>query len=194
MDTLHGEVRVDPYFWIRDDRRTAPGVIGYLEAENRYTDASMRHTEGLQKQLYQEMVGRIKETDLSVPELIDGAWYYTRTVKGQQYPIFCRRRGSLKAPEEMLLDENALAGKRPYSRVGVRQVSPDGNILAYTWDTTGGEWYTLLAEGSPHRAAAARPDRQRELRGGMGRRQSDSLLRPRRCGASGLSHPAAPAW
>jgi oligopeptidase B len=143
VDTLHGEVRVDPYFWIRDDRRASPEVISYLEAENRYTDASMRHTEGLQKQLYQEMVGRIKETDLSVPELIDGSWYYTRTVKGQQYPIFCRRRGSLKAREEVLLDENALAGKRSYSHVGVRQVSPDGNILAYTWDTTGGEWYTL---------------------------------------------------
>jgi oligopeptidase B len=90
------------------------------------------------------MVGRIKETDLSVPEYIDGAWYYTRTVKGQQYPIFCRRRGSLKAPEQVLLDENALAGSRSYSRVGLRRVSPDGNILAYTWDTTGGEWYTLM--------------------------------------------------
>src|SRR5215203_158860 len=102
VDTLHGEVRIDPYFWIRDDRRAEPKVIGYLEAENRYTEASMRHTEGLQKQLYQEMVARIKETDLSVPELIDGSWYYTRTVKGQQYPIFCRRRGSLKAREEIL--------------------------------------------------------------------------------------------
>jgi len=144
MDTLHGEVRVDPYFWIRDDRRTAPAVISYLEAENQYTKSTMRHTDALQKKLYQEMVGRIKETDLSVPEFVDGAWYYTRTVKGQQYPIFCRRRGSLKAPEQVLLDENVLAGKRPYSRVGVRQVSPDGNILAYTWDTTGGEWFTLM--------------------------------------------------
>ena len=144
MDTLHGEVRVDPYFWIRDDRRTAPAVISYLEAENQYTQAALRHTDALQKKLYQEMVGRIKETDLSVPEFVDGAWYYTRTVKGQQYPIFCRRRGSLKAPEQVLLDENVLAGKRPYPRVGVRQVSPDGNILAYTWDTTGGEWFTLM--------------------------------------------------
>ena len=157
VDTLHGEVRVDPYFWIRDDRRAAPAVIGYLEAENRFTDGSMRHTEALQKQLYEEMVGRIKETDLSVPELIDGSWYYTRTVKGQQYPIFCRRRGSLKAPEEVLLDENVLAGTRPYSRVGVRQVSPDGNILAYTWDTTGGEWYTLLLKDL--RTGRVLPDR-----------------------------------
>ncbi len=144
VDTLHGEVRVDPYFWLRDDRRSSPHVIKYLEAENRYTDARMRHTAALQQKLYQEMVGRIKETDLSVPEFVDGAWYYTRTVKGQQYPIFCRRRGRLKAPEQVLLDENAVAGKRAYSRVGVRQVSPDGNILAYTWDTTGGEWYTLM--------------------------------------------------
>lgn len=143
VDTLHGEVRVDPYFWLRDDRRTAPEVISYLQAENRYAEAGMGHTEALQKKLYEEMVGRIKQTDLSVPELVDGFWYYTRTVKGQQYPIFCRRRGSLKAPEQVLLDENALAGPRPYSRVGLRQVSPDGNILAYSWDTTGGEWYTL---------------------------------------------------
>jgi oligopeptidase B len=144
VDTLHGEVRVDPYFWLRDDRRAAPEVLSYLEAENRYTDAHMRHTDRLQQKLYQEMVGRIKETDLSVPEYVNGFWYYTRTVKGQQYLIFCRKRGTLKAPEEVLLDENAVAGKRPYSRVGVRQVSPDGNILAYTWDTTGGEWYTLM--------------------------------------------------
>ncbi len=144
VDTLHGEVRIDPYSWLRDDRRSAREVIDYLQAENRYAEAQMRHTEGLQKKLYEEMVGRIKETDLSVPEFVDGFWYYTRTVKGQQYPIFCRRLGSLKAPEQVLLDENALAGKRPYSRVGLRQVSPDGNILAYTWDTTGGEWYTLM--------------------------------------------------
>ncbi len=144
IDTLHGEIRVDPYYWLRDDTRSAPEVIDYLEAENRYTDSSMRHTVALQKTLYREMVGRIKETDLSVPEYVDGAWYYTRTVKGQQYSIFCRRPGSLKAPEQVLLDENALAGSRRYSRVGLRQVSPDGNILAYTWDTTGGEWYTLM--------------------------------------------------
>src|SRR5687768_8414596 len=70
VDTLLGEVRVDPYFWLRDDSRSAAPVIGYLEAENRYTDSRMRHTEGLQKKLYQEMVGRIKETDLSVPEYV----------------------------------------------------------------------------------------------------------------------------
>jgi oligopeptidase B len=144
VDTLLGQERVDPYFWLRDDTRSAPEVIGHLEAENRYTAAVMHHTEPLRRRLFTEMVGRMKETDLSVPELIDGAWYYTRTVKGKQYPMFCRRRGSLKAPEEVLLDENQVAGKRAYSRVGLRRVSPDGNLLAYTWDTTGGEWYTLI--------------------------------------------------
>jgi oligopeptidase B len=143
VDTLHGEVRTDSYFWLRDDRRSSPGVISYLEEENRYTEAAMRHTEPLQRKIYQEMVGRIKETDLSVPELMNGAWYYTRTVKGKQYEIFCRRVGKLQAPEQVLLDENLVAGKRAYSRVGVRAVSPDGTLLAYTWDTTGGEWYTL---------------------------------------------------
>jgi oligopeptidase B len=81
VDTVLGHVRVDPYFWLRDDHRAAPDVIGYLEAENRYTEATMRHTETLQRRLYAEMIGRIKETDLSVPEWIAGAWYYTRTVR-----------------------------------------------------------------------------------------------------------------
>ncbi len=144
VDTLLGQERVDPYFWLRDDARSAPEVIGHLQAENRYTGAAMRHTRPLQKRLFAEMVSRLKETDLSVPEYVDGAWYYARTVKGKQYPIFCRRRGSLKAAEEVLLDGNELAGKRAYSRVGMRRVSPDGNLLAYTWDTTGGEWYTLF--------------------------------------------------
>ncbi len=156
-DTVLGHVRVDPYYWLRDDHRAAPDVIGYLEAENRYADATMRHTEPLQRKLYAEMIGRIKETDLTVPEWIAGAWYYTRTVKGKQYGIFCRRRGSLKAPEEVLLDENALAGDRKHSAVGLLKVSPDGNLLAYTWDTTGGEWYTLFVKDL--RTGRVLPDR-----------------------------------
>ena len=87
--TIHGETRIDEYHWLR--HRDNPEVIGYLEAENRYTRDVMRHTEGLQERLYQEMRARIKETDLSVPERIDGWLYYTRTEAGGQYPIFCRR-------------------------------------------------------------------------------------------------------
>jgi oligopeptidase B len=142
VDTVHGEIRVDDYFWLRD--RGDPEVVAYLEAENRYTDAAMRHTEDLQERLYQEMRGRIKETDLSVPEPLDDYFYYTRTEAGGQYPIVCRRRGSLEAPEEILLDQNGLAAGHPYFRVGVSQVSPDHRLLAYSVDTTGAEEFTLF--------------------------------------------------
>ena len=118
-------------------------MIAYLEAENRYTGAVMRHTEALQEQLYQEMRGRIKETDLSVPERVDDYFYYTRTEAGGQYPIFCRRHGSLEAPEEVLLDQNPLAADHAYFKIGVREVSPDHRLLAYSVDTSGAEDFTL---------------------------------------------------
>jgi len=102
-----------------------------------------RRTGTLQELLFKEMVGHIKETDASVPERIGQYYYYTRTIKGQQYPVFCRKRGSLTAAEEILLDENLLARGHGYSRVALRQVSPDGNLLAYTQDTTGSEWYSV---------------------------------------------------
>ena len=90
VETVHGETRVDDYFWLRD--RGNPEVIAYLEAENQYTGSAMRHTEALQERLYQEMRGPDKETDLSVPERVDDYLYYTRTEAGGQYPIFCRKR------------------------------------------------------------------------------------------------------
>jgi oligopeptidase B len=139
--TLHGETRIDDYFWLRD--RSNPEVIAYLDAENVYTGAVMRHTEALQEQLYQEMRGRIKETDLSVPERVDDYFYYTRTEAGGQYPIFCRRHGSLEAPEEILLDQNPLAADHAYFKLGVREVSPDHRLLAYSVDTSGAEDFTL---------------------------------------------------
>jgi oligopeptidase B len=138
---LHGETRVDDYFWLRD--RNDPEVIAYLEAENRYTGAVMKHTEALQEQLYQEMRGRIKETDLSVPERVDDYFYYTRTEAGGQYPIFCRKHGSLEAPEEVLLDQNPLAAEHAYFKIGIREVSPDHRLLAYSVDTSGSEEFTL---------------------------------------------------
>jgi oligopeptidase B len=141
VHTLHGETRIDDYFWLRD--RSDPEVIAYLEAENRYTGAVMGHTEALQEQLYQEMRGRIKETDLSVPERVDDYFYYTRTEAGGQYPIFCRRRGSLDAPEEVLLDQNPLAAHHAYFKIGVSEVSPDHRHLAYSVDTSGAEEFTL---------------------------------------------------
>jgi oligopeptidase B len=138
---IHGETRIDDYFWLRN--RHDPEVIAYLEAENRYTDAIMRQTEGLQEELYQEMRSRIKETDLSVPEALDGYFYYTRTEAGGQYPILCRRRGSLEAAEEILLDQNPLAAEHPYFRLGASEVSPDHRLLAYSVDTSGAEEFTL---------------------------------------------------
>jgi oligopeptidase B len=142
IQTVHGETRIDDYFWLRD--RGDPEVNAYLEAENQYTRAMMRHAEPLQERLYQEMRSRIKETDLSVPEPLDEYFYYTRTEAGGQYPIFCRRKGGLDAPEEILLNQNPLAAGHPYFRVGVTEVSPDHRLLAYSADISGGEEYTLF--------------------------------------------------
>jgi oligopeptidase B len=145
-DTVNGDVLTDEYAWMRDDRRQRPEVLAHLRAENAYTDSMLAHTRPLQQQLFREMVGHIKETDRSVPEFDNGYFYYDRTLKGRQYPIFCRRRGGMSAPEEVLLDENALARGHAYSRVALRQVSPDGHLLAYTQDTTGSEWYTVYVK------------------------------------------------
>ena len=118
-------------------------MIAYLEAENSHTKTIMCHTQKLQEQLYQEMRGRIKETDLSVPERMDDYFYYTRTEAGGQYPILCRKRGSLTAPEEILLDQNPLAAEHTYFRIGASEVSPDHRLLAYSVDTSGGEEFAL---------------------------------------------------
>src|ERR1700687_4463168 len=104
--TVHGDTRVDRYFWLRD--RKDPDTIAYLEAENQYTSAQMKDTESLQERLYAEMLGRIKQTDLSVPLKRDDYFYYTRTEEGKQYAIQCRKQGSVESVEEILLDGNIL--------------------------------------------------------------------------------------
>jgi oligopeptidase B len=144
VDTLHGEVRVDDYFWLRE--KTNPEVTAYLEAENAYTTQQMKHTEALQDKLYQEMLGRIKETDLSVPVFDTGWWYYSRTEQGKNYPIFCRKRGSLSAPEEVYLDQNALAEGKKFHALGGVDVSPDGETLLYLEDLTAFREYTLYVK------------------------------------------------
>ncbi len=141
MQTLHDETLKDDYFWLRE--RENPKVRAFLEAENAYTDAFMKPTETFQKALYEEMLGRIQETDLSVPYRDGGWYYYLRTEKGKQYPIYCRRKGSLEAPEEIYLDVNDLAKGEKFMAVAVREVSDDGNLLAYTTDNTGFRDYTL---------------------------------------------------
>ncbi|MCR4339944.1 MAG: S9 family peptidase [Gemmatimonadaceae bacterium] len=144
VDTLHGNVLTDNYFWLR--RRENPEVIAYLQAENAYTDTMMAATRDLQERIYQEMLGRIKQTDLSVPVRRGPYFYYTRTVEGKQYPIYARKRGSLEAPEEIYLDQNVLAEGKTYLRLGVTTVSPDHRFLAFTVDTTGSEHFTLLVK------------------------------------------------
>jgi oligopeptidase B len=139
--TLHGHTRTDNYFWLRE--RENPAVLAYLEAENAYTQAVMAHTQPRQEQLYQEMVGRIQETDSTVPVRHGQNYYYKRTEAGQQYAIHCRKVGSLDAPEEILVDENALAAGQPYFQMGIYELSPDQSILAYSTDTSGGERYTI---------------------------------------------------
>jgi oligopeptidase B len=141
VDTLHGDVRVDDYHWLRE--RNDPDVIAYLEAENRYTDTVMAHTRALQDRLYDEILGRIQQTDLSVPDRIGPYYYYSRTEEGKQYPIHARKRGSLDAPEEIMLDLNRMAEGHGYYRTGTLQVSPDHRLLAFTEDTTGAEYFTL---------------------------------------------------
>jgi oligopeptidase B len=140
MQTLHDETLKDDYFWMRE--KDNPKVRAFLDAENAYTGAFMKPTEAFQKALYDEMLGRIKETDLSVPYRDGGWFYYSRTQKGEQYPIYCRKK-SLEAPEDVYLDVNALAKGEKFMSVAVRDVSDDGNLLAYTTDNTGFRDYTL---------------------------------------------------
>ena len=110
--TVHGHTRTDDYHWLRD--RNDPKVIEYLQAENQYTQALMAHTKPLQERLFEEMKGRIKETDLTVPVKIDDYYYYTRTFEGKQYRVHCCKRGILDSNEEVLLDQNELAQGHDY--------------------------------------------------------------------------------
>ncbi len=141
MTTVLNDTRVDNYFWLRD--RKDPDTFEYLTAENRYTEAMMKGTAALQSKLYAEMLGRIKQTDLSVPVPRDEYFYYARTEEGKQYAIHCRKRGTLDAPEEILADENAMAEGKKYFRIGNFSVSPNHQLLAYSVDFDGDEEYTI---------------------------------------------------
>jgi len=140
-DTVHGEERSDEYYWLRD--RKSPEVRAYLDAENAFADAWMKDTAPVQKSLYDEILGRIQETDLSVPFRRGDYFYYSRTEEGKQYAIHCRKHLSLDAPEEVLLDLNELAKGERFMARGDWDVSDDGKILAYALDNTGFREYTL---------------------------------------------------
>ena len=138
---IHGDRRVDHYAWLR--QKENPEVIAYLEAENAYTDAVLKDTESFQEKLYQEMLGRIQQTDLTVPYRLRGFLYFTRTVEGKQYPYHYRRRDAEGSPEELLLDMNQLAEGHPFLGLGDFEVSDDNSLLAYSTDITGFRQYTL---------------------------------------------------
>ncbi len=138
---IHGHTRHDDYFWLRE--KSNPAVMEHLKAETAYTEAVMKPTQALQTTLYDEILSHIKQTDLSVPYRKGAYFYYSRTEEGKQYPIYARKRGSLDAPEEIVLDLNVLARGHSYFGLGAYKVSDDGHLLAYSTDTTGYRQYTL---------------------------------------------------
>ncbi len=154
----HGAQRQDPYYWLRDDARTNPEVIGYLQAENAYADALLAASKPVQDTLYEEIVGRIKQDDASVPLRERGYWYYARFETGKDYPIHARRKdgpgvdaaaillanaaGDFSG-EQILLDVNALAAGKDYYSVGSFEVSQDNRILAYAEDSSGRRQHTI---------------------------------------------------
>ncbi|MCC7134063.1 MAG: S9 family peptidase [Gemmatimonadales bacterium] len=152
---LHGERLADDYAWLRD--RESPEVRQYLEAENRYAEGVLAPLGGLETRLYDEMLGRIKQTDLSVPYRDGEYWYYTRTEEGRQYGIHCRKLETLDAPEEILLDLNEMAVGQTFMAVAVFAVSPDGRYLAYSTDVTGFREYTLHVKDLATGAAVIEP-------------------------------------
>jgi oligopeptidase B len=139
--TIHGDTRVDNYYWLNE--RDNPEVVAYLEAENAYTKAVMKPTDALQEKLYAEIVGRIKQADLSVPYRSEGYYYYTRFEEGKDYPVYCRKKGSLEGAEEILLDVNIMAQGHNYYSVTGLAVSRDNALLAFGVDTVSRRKYTL---------------------------------------------------
>ncbi|PZP64364.1 MAG: oligopeptidase B [Pseudoxanthomonas spadix] len=159
-----GAQRQDEYYWLRDDKRANPQMLDYLKAENAYADAVLAPLKPLQGTLYKEIVARIKQDDASVPYRERGYWYYTRFETGKDYPVHARRKGSMEAPEEVMLDVNALAEGKGYYSVGTWDVSQDNRLLAYADDAVGRRQYTIrfkdLSTGQvlPDEITGAAPD------------------------------------
>ncbi|WP_246124713.1 S9 family peptidase [Algibacter pacificus] len=138
---IHNDIRIDNYYWLNN--RENPEVIDYLNAENAYTKAMMKHTEGFQKDLFEEMKGRIKEDDSSLPYKLNGYWYITRYETGKDYPIYLRKKGSLDAEEEILFDCNEMAKDQSYFSLGGISISPNNKMAAFSTDTVSRRQYTL---------------------------------------------------
>jgi oligopeptidase B len=141
---IHGYEIVDNYAWLRDrNEKKDPEIIKYLEAENAYTEYHMGKYKPLVDRLYNEMLGRIKQTDMSVPYRLGNYWYFTKTEEGKQYPIFYRSKSKDLSEAELLLDQNELAKGFNYFAISIFEPSDDGNLLAFATDTTGYRQYTL---------------------------------------------------
>ncbi len=138
---IHGDIRQDPYYWLND--RDNPEVIAYLQEENAYLDTIMAHTKPFQEKLFNEITGRIKQTDMSVPFKENGYFYITRYDEGQEYPVHSRRKGTMEAGEEIMLDVNILAKGYDYYAIGGMSVSPDNRFLVYGEDTLSRRIYML---------------------------------------------------
>jgi len=139
--TIHGDTRIDNYYWLNE--REDPEVIAYLEAENEYKDKMLEHTKEFQEKLFEEMKGRIKEEDQSVPYKDNGYFYMTRYEEGQEYPIYSRKKETLEAPEEVMLNVNEMAEPYDFYNVAGLSVSPDNKLLAFGVDTLSRRIYTL---------------------------------------------------
>lgn len=137
----NGDIRIDNYYWLND--RDNPEVIQYLNAENDYTAAMMKDTEKLQEKLYNEIIGRIPQEDVSVPYFTNGYYYYTRYESGKEYPVYCRKKETLEAEEEILLNVNEMAEGYEYYHVAGISISPDNNMMAYGVDTVSRRLYTI---------------------------------------------------
>ncbi len=137
----HGNTRIDNYYWLNQREDTA--VLNYLKAENDYLAKVMEHTIGLQEKLYDEIVGRIKKDDSTLPAYKNGYWYYTKYIEGGEYPIYCRKEGTLDADEQVMLDGNKMAEGHSYFTITGTSVSPDNKMLVYGVDTVSRRKYTL---------------------------------------------------
>ena len=182
---IHGLQLQDDYFWMRlsDAQKEAkdptPKPTKWWptsKAENAYKKTVMAPTEALQTKLYDEIVGRIKKDDESVPVLDKGYWYYSRYEEGKEYAFSCRKKGSMDAEEEVMLDQPAMAEGHNYFAIGGRSVSPDNNLLVYGVDTVSRREYTLYVKDLAHGRSAGGPHPQDHGRRNLGQRQQDPLL------------------
>jgi oligopeptidase B len=136
-------IRIDNYYWLRDDTRRNPDVLAYLKAENAYYATMTAHTKALEDTLYGEIVGRIKQDDATVPAKYKHYFYYTRFVQGQEYPVYARRSGAADGPEQVMLDGNAMAQGHQFFQIAGEQISPNEQLLAYGEDVTGRRQFTI---------------------------------------------------